>query len=203
VPDAARDIAALPTLEELARHVSGCRRCALHATAKHPVPGEGNVSAELLCVGETPGVGEDESGRPFAGEAGELFTKILGAIQLSREDVFLCNVLKHRPPGNRDPLPEEVAACQPYLLRQIELVRPRVILALGRVAAQTLLQTSTGIGALRGRVHRFHGIPLVVTYHPAALLRNEAWKRPTWEDVKLARRILDASRAAHADQPGS
>ena len=203
VPDAARDIASLPTLEELARHVSGCRRCALHATAKHPVPGEGNVSAELLCVGETPGVGEDESGRPFVGEAGELFTKILGAIQLSREDVFLCNVLKHRPPGNRDPLPEEVAACQPYLVRQIELVRPRVILALGRVAAQTLLQTSTGIGALRGRVHRIHGIPLIVTYHPAALLRNEAWKRPTWEDVKLARRILDASRAAHADQPGS
>jgi uracil-DNA glycosylase len=109
--------------------------------------------------------------------------------------VYICNVLKHRPPGNRDPLPEEVLACQPYLLRQIELVRPKVILALGRFAAQTLLQTTTGIGALRGKVHRFHGVPLIVTYHPAALLRNESWKRPTWEDVKLARRILDAARA--------
>jgi len=128
-----------------------------------------------------------------------LLTKILGAIQLSREDVYLCNVLKHRPPGNRDPLPDEIVACQPYLLRQIELVRPRVILALGRIAAQTLLNTTTGIGALRGRIHRFHGVPLIVTYHPAALLRNEAWKRPTWEDVKLARRLLDASRSASTD----
>lgn len=203
VPETARDITALPTLDALGRHVAGCNRCSLHATAKHAVPGEGNASAELLCIGEAPDADEDESGRPFIGEAGQLLTKILGAIQLTRDDVYLCNVLKHRPPGTRDPLPEEVAACQPYLLRQIELVRPRVILALGRVAAQTLLHTATGIGGLRGRVHRSHGIPLIVTYHPAALLRNEAWKRPTWEDVKLARRILDASRAAHADQPGS
>jgi DNA polymerase len=147
-------------------------------------------------VGEAPGANEDEQGRPFVGEAGQLLTKILGAIQLSRDEVFICNVLKHRPPGNRDPLPDEVLACQPYLLRQIELVKPRVILALGRFAAQTLLQTGAAIGALRGKVHRYHGVPLIVTYHPAALLRNEAWKRPTWEDVKLARRILDAARAA-------
>lgn len=199
VIDAAPDVASLPTLEDIAAHVASCTRCALYKSAKHHVPGEGNPQAELLCVGEAPGANEDEQGRPFVGEAGQLLTKILGAIQLSREDVFICNVLKHRPPGNRDPLPDEVVACQPYLLRQIELVRPRVILALGRFAAQTLLQTTTGIGALRGRIHRFHSVPLIVTYHPAALLRNESWKRPTWEDVKLARRILDASRAASAD----
>jgi DNA polymerase len=195
----APDVATLPTLDAVAEHVAGCTRCALYTSAKRHVPGEGNPTAELLCVGEAPGVHEDEQGRPFVGEAGELFTKILGAIQLAREDVYLCDVLKHRTPGNRDPLPEEVDACQPYLLRQIQLVRPRVILALGRFAAQTLLQTTTGIGALRGRIHRFHGVPLIVTYHPAALLRNESWKRPTWEDVKLARRILDASRSASAD----
>jgi DNA polymerase len=195
----APELAAVPTLTELADHVAGCRRCALHKSATHHVAGEGHPTAELLCVGEAPGANEDEQGRPFVGEAGELLTKILGAIQLSREDVYICNVLKHRPPGNRDPLPDEIVACQPYLLRQIELVRPRVILALGRIAAQTLLHTTTGIGALRGRVHRFHGVPLIVTYHPAALLRNEAWKRPTWEDVKLARRLLDASRAASTD----
>jgi uracil-DNA glycosylase len=199
VIDAAPELATVPTLSELADHVAGCRRCALHKSAKHHVSGEGNPTAELLCVGEAPGADEDEQGRPFVGEAGALLTKILGAIQLSREEVYICNVLKHRPPGNRDPLPDEIAACQPYLLRQIELVRPRVILALGRIAAQTLLHTTTGIGALRGRIHRFHGVPLIVTYHPAALLRNEAWKRPTWEDVKLARRLLDASRSASTD----
>ena len=199
VLDAAPDVAALLTLEQITEHVAGCTRCALYKSARHDVPGEGNPLAELLCVGEAPGVHEDEQGRPFVGESGQLLTKILGAIQLSREDVFICNVLKHRPPGNRDPLPDEVIACQPYLLRQIEIVRPRVILALGRFAAQTLLQTTTGIGALRGRIHLFHGVPLIVTYHPAALLRNESWKRPTWDDVKLARRILDASRLASAD----
>ncbi len=203
VIDAAPDVAGLPTLDEIAAHVAGCTRCALYTSAKHPAPGEGNPVAELLCVGEAPGVTEDELGRPLVGDAGELFTKILGAIQLSREDVYICNVLKHRPPGNRDPLPDEVGACQPYLLRQIELVRPRVILALGRLAAQTLLQTTSGISALRGRIHRYHGVPVIVTYHPAALLRNESWKRPTWEDVKIARRILDASRSASADTTSS
>lgn len=199
VLDAAPDIARLATLEQIDEHVAGCARCALHKSAKHHVPGEGNAAAELLCVGEAPGAQEDEQGRPFVGESGELLTKILSAIQLSRNDVYICNVLKHRPPGNRDPLPDEIIACQPYLLRQIEIVRPRVILALGRFAAQTLLQSTSGIGDLRGRLHRFHGVPLIVTYHPAALLRNEAWKRPAWEDVKLVRRILDASRAARAD----
>jgi DNA polymerase len=192
----APDVAAVPTLDELAAHIAACTSCALHKSAKHPVPGEGNQQADILCVGEPPDAHEDEQGRPFVGEAGQLLTKILGAIQLSRDEVYICNVLRHRPPGNRDPLPDEVIACQPYLLRQVELVRPKVILALGRFAAQTLLQTTTGIGALRGKIHRYHGVPLIVTYPPAALLHNESWKRPTWEDVKLARRVLDAARAA-------
>lgn len=196
VSDMAPHVAALPSLEHVANLVAGCTACALHKTARNPVPGEGNPHADFLCVGEAPGANEDEQGRPFVGEAGQLLTKILGAIQLTRDEVYICNVLKHRPPGNRDPLPDEVLACQPYLLRQIELVQPKVILALGRFAAQTLLQTTTAIGALRGKLHRYHGVPLIVTYHPAALLRNEAWKRPTWEDVKLARRVLDAARAS-------
>ena len=185
----------LVSLDAIADAVRACSACALHQSATKAVPGEGDPHADFLCVGEAPGANEDQQGRPFVGDAGQLLTKILGAIQLEREHVYICNVLKHRPPGNRDPLPEEVHACQPYLLRQLELVKPRVILALGRFAAQTLLQTTTSIGQMRGQLHRFHGIPLIVTYHPAALLRNESWKRPTWEDVKLARRVLDASRA--------
>jgi DNA polymerase len=163
----------------------------LHATAKNPVPGEGSAAAKFVCVGEAPGQTEDETGRPFVGRAGELLTRILAAVELKREDVFICNVLKHRPPGNRNPAPDEIAACRPFLLRQLELLQPKVILALGTFAAQTLLDTKLAIGKLRGQVHSFYGIPLVVTYHPAALLRNPGWKRPTWEDVQLARRILD------------
>lgn len=183
----------LDSLEEIAAKVKKCTRCPLYATATNAVPGEGDPKAELVCVGEAPGAKEDETGRPFVGQAGQLLTKILAAIDLTREDVFICNVLKHRPPGNRNPLPEEVEACSPYLIRQLELIKPKVIVAFGTFAAQTLLQTKTPLGQLRGLVHRYHGIPLIVTYHPAALLRNPAWKRPTWEDVKLARRILDSA----------
>jgi uracil-DNA glycosylase len=186
----------LATLDEIAATVAGCQRCPLYATAINPVPGEGNPNADLVCVGEAPGANEDETGRPFVGAAGQLLTKILAAIKLAREDVFICNVLKHRPPGNRNPKPDEVEACSPYLVRQLELIRPKVIVAFGTFAAQTLLNTKTPIGKLRGSVHRYYGIPLIVTYHPAALLRNPAWKRPTWEDVQLARRILDHLAAA-------
>ncbi|CAN5918088.1 hypothetical protein BH11GEM2_BH11GEM2_26800 [soil metagenome] len=188
----------LESLGAVAEAVAACRRCALYATARNPVPGTGNPDADFMIVGEAPGANEDEQGVPFVGQAGQLLTKILEAIQLSRDDVFIANVLKHRPPGNRNPLPEEVTACSPYLVRQIGLVRPKVILALGTFAAQTLLETKTTIGKLRGQIHRYHGVPLVVTYHPAALLRNPAWKRPTWEDVQLARRILD-----HTGAPGA
>ena len=191
-------IAPLQSLEEIAAAVAGCRRCPLYATAINPVPGAGNPDADFMIVGEAPGANEDAQGVPFVGQAGQLLTKIIEAINLRRDDVFIANVLKHRPPGNRNPLPEEVAACSPYLVRQIELVRPKVLLALGTFAAQTLLETKLTIGKLRGQEHRYYGVPLVVTYHPAALLRNPAWKRPTWEDVQLARRILDRALAAGA-----
>jgi uracil-DNA glycosylase len=186
-------IGKLESLDAIAKMVKDCTRCSLYKTATNPVPGEGNSNADLVCVGEAPGANEDETGRPFIGQAGQLLTKILEAINLPRDQVFICNVLKHRPPGNRNPLPEEVEACSPYLIRQLELIKPKVIIAFGTFAAQTLLNTKTSLGQLRGLIHQYHGIPLVVTYHPAALLRNPAWKRPTWEDVKLARRILDSS----------
>ena len=183
------------SLGDIREQIRKCTRCPLYSTATNPVPGEGSSTAKLVCVGEAPGANEDQTGRPFVGQAGQLLTKILAAINLSREDVFICNVLKHRPPGNRNPLPGEVEACRPHLIRQLEVLKPKVIVALGTFAAQTLLETKAPIGRLRGQVHEYLGIPVVVTYHPAALLRNPAWKRPTWEDVQLARRILDRPAA--------
>ena len=188
------EMAQCRTVDDVAALINACRKCDLYRTAKNPVPGEGSATARLVCVGEAPGASEDETGRPFVGQAGMLLTKILEAIKLSRDDVFIVNVLKHRPPGNRNPLPTEVDACGPYLVRQLEIIRPSVIVAFGTFAAQTLLETKLSISKLRGAIHRYHGIPVVVTYHPAALLRNPAWKRPTWEDVQLARRLLDGVR---------
>jgi uracil-DNA glycosylase family 4 len=189
-------IAELGSLKAIAEKVAGCKACVLYETARNGVPGEGNPNARVVCVGEGPGANEDESGLPFVGAAGALLTKILESVKLSREEVFITNVVKHRPPGNRNPLPEEVDACSPYLVRQLELIKPKVIIAFGNFAAQTLLNTKDGVGKLRGVVHTYEGIPLVVTYHPAALLRNPNWKRPTWEDVKLARRVLDNAESA-------
>ena len=187
------DIMRHGSLATIAKAVEACTRCPLYKTATRGVPGEGDPKARLVCVGEAPGANEDETGRPFVGQAGGLLTKILAAVDLTREEVFITNVVKHRPPGNRNPMPNEIEACSPYLVRQLELIKPKVIVAFGTFAAQTLLNSRTPIGKLRGEVHRYHGIPLVVTYHPAALLRNPSWKRPTWEDVKLARRILDST----------
>ncbi len=181
----------LDSIAHVADAVRACTRCQLYKTATNGVPGEGPIDADFVVVGEAPGADEDASGRPFVGASGQLLTKILAAINLRREDVFIANVVKHRPPGNRNPAPDEVAACSPYLVRQLELVRPKVILTVGNFAAQTLLGTKLGISKLRGQVHLYHGVPLVATYHPAALLRNPTWKRPTWEDVQLARRLLD------------
>jgi DNA polymerase len=189
-------LSGVTTLEQLAELIANCTKCPLYKTATKPVPGQGSPTAELVCVGEAPGENEDKSGLAFVGQAGQLLTKILAAINLQREDVFICNVLKHRPPGNRNPMPQEVEACSPYLVRQLEVIRPKVIVAFGTFAAQTLLETKLSIGKLRGSVHKYYGIPLIVTYHPAALLRNPAWKRPTWEDVQLARRILDRAAGA-------
>ena len=179
------------SLDVLAALVGACTRCRLAAERSHAVPGEGPASARLVVVGEGPGRVEDETGRPFVGPAGELLTKILAAIALKREDVFICNIVKCRPPENRTPQYDEIAACVPYLFRQIELVKPAVILAMGSTAAQTLLNTKQSLGALRNQLHRFRGIPVIVTYHPAALLRNPNWKKPTWDDVRIARRLLD------------
>lgn len=186
-------LAELTTLAGVARATATCTRCPLSSTAIQTVPGEGPETARLVCVGEAPGAREDETGRPFVGPAGKLLEKILAAIGLARDQVFICNVLKHRPPGNRNPRPEEVSACSPFLVRQLEIIRPRVIVAFGTFAAQTLLETTLAIGKLRGQVHRYYGVPLIVTYHPAALLRNPNWKRPTWDDVQYARRILDGA----------
>jgi DNA polymerase len=186
----------LESLEAVAAAVAACKACALHSTATNSVPGEGNPQAKFVCVGEAPGATEDATGRPFVGRAGELLTKILEAVKFKREEVFICNVLKHRPPGNRNPAADEIAACSPFLLQQLAILKPHVILALGTFAAQTLLQTTQPIGKLRGQIHRFYGVPLIVTYHPAALLRNSNWKRPTWEDVQLARRIFDNAAGA-------
>jgi uracil-DNA glycosylase len=178
------------SLDAVAGLVATCTKCALCEGRTHTVPGEGPDDARLVVVGEGPGRVEDETGRPFVGPAGELLTKILAAIDLPRERVFICNVVKCRPPENRVPQYDEIAACVPYLFRQIELVKPTVILAMGGIAAQTLLNTKQSLGAMRNQVHRFRGIPVIVTYHPAALLRNPNWKKPTWDDVRIARRLL-------------
>ena len=180
-----------PTLEAIAQLIAGCTKCRLCEARRHTVPGEGAGDSRLVVVGEGPGRVEDETGRPFVGPAGELLTKILAAIDVPRERVFICNVVKCRPPENRVPQYDEIAACVPYLFRQIELVKPAVILAMGGTAAQTLLNTKQSLGALRNLVHRMRGIPVIVTYHPAALLRNPNWKKPTWDDVRIARRFID------------
>ncbi len=181
----------LGSLADVSKAITTCQRCALHQTRNLTVPGEGNPKAGLMLVGEGPGATEDQTGRPFVGRAGELLSGILKAIGLTRDDVFIANVVKCRPPNNRKPLQEETAACLPFLSRQIALVQPKVLLALGGTAAETLLQVKTSLGKLRGAVHSFNGIPLVVTYHPAALLRNPNWKKPTWDDVRIARQLLD------------
>ncbi len=180
------------SLEDVATLVAACHKCKLCDGRTNTVPGEGPATARLVVIGEGPGKTEDETGRPFVGRAGELLTKILEAIKLPRDQVFICNVVKCRPPENRLPQYDEIAACLPYLYRQIELVKPNVILAMGGTAAQSLLNTKQSLGALRNQVHRFRGIPVIITYHPAALLRNPNWKRPTWDDVRIAARLLDS-----------
>ncbi len=178
-------------LEAFRQQICECTRCRLGATRNRFVFGSGREDAGILFVGEAPGADEDRSGQPFVGAAGQLLTKIIEAMGLAREDVYICNILKCRPPNNRDPQPDEIEQCEPYLKRQIEWVQPRVICTLGRFAAQTLLRSDQSMGRLRESEHRYEGIPLIATYHPAALLRNPQWKRPTWEDMKKVRRLYD------------
>ncbi len=171
--------------------VSGCTKCALHQTRTQTVFGVGDENADWMLIGEAPGAEEDRLGDPFVGQAGKLLDSMLAAIGLSRqENVYIANVLKCRPPGNRNPSPEEVAQCSPHLLQQIELVKPKLILAMGRFAAQTLLKTDASISSLRGRVHRYAGLPLIVTYHPAYLLRTLEDKAKAWEDLVFARKTM-------------
>jgi DNA polymerase len=179
--------------DALVAAVKACSRCPLSASRTRGVPGVGDPNAEWLFIGEAPGADEDRQGEPFVGQAGKLLDAMMAGIGLQRgRNVYIANILKSRPPGNRDPKPEEVSACLPYLERQIDLIKPKLIVVLGRIAAQTLLVTDTPIGKLRGHVHQYRGLPLVVTYHPAYLLRNPADKAKTWEDLVLARRTMQA-----------
>ena len=185
------ETAFVETLEAIAGEIAACCKCPLSGTRHNTVPGEGDPHAHLVFVGEAPGESEDKQGRPFVGRAGQLLSDIITkGMKLIREDVYICNVLKCRPPENRTPNPEEVMLCEPYLLRQLAVIQPKVICALGGVAAQTLLKTNAPIFRLRGQWHDYHGIPLRVTYHPAYLLRNPPDKAKAWEDVQEIMRFM-------------
>ncbi len=180
------------SLEEVYHQIRDCQRCSLWSSRRTIVFGEGNPEADLLFVGEGPGEDEDRQGRPFVGRAGQLLTNIIKAMGLQREGVYIANIVKCRPPGNRTPKPEEVTACTPYLLGQIRAIRPKIICALGAVAARYLLQAETPISALRGRFYSYEDMDLMVTYHPAYLLRNPAAKKFVWEDVqKIVERLSE------------
>ena len=196
-PPAAAAAPAAMSWDELSATVAACRQCRLCETRKQAVLGVGDRNADWLFVGEGPGAEEDQRGEPFVGQAGKLLDSMLAAIGLKRgEDVYIANAVKCRPLENRTPTPEETATCRPYLERQIELIRPKLIVALGRPAAQTLLQAEVKIGAARGRLHDYHGIPLIVTYHPAYLLRTLQDKARAWEDLCFMRRTMKARKDA-------
>ena len=186
---------AYDSISRIADDVRACQACSLCRTRKNAVPGEGVLDPQVMVIGEGPGADEDASGRPFVGRAGQLLDRMLDSIGLSRErNCFIANVVKCRPPDNRDPRPEETAACASFIARQIQLLKPRFILSAGRVSAQTLLNTGESLGRLRGKFFDYPAgdavIPLIVSYHPSALLRNEDYKRPAWEDLKLLRSRL-------------
>lgn len=177
------------TLDAFHAQINTCMKCPLGDTRTNFVFGSGNPDADIMVIGEAPGADEDAQGLPFVGRAGQLLTKILESIELQRDDVYICNILKCRPPNNRKPLVGETDSCEPYLWKQIELIKPKFILALGLTAAHTLLKSSETMSALRGTIHDYQGIKTLVTYHPAALLRNPEWKKLVWEDVKFLRSL--------------
>ncbi len=179
----------IQSLDQLQVYVESTQLTSIDHERTNAVFGEGNPNANIMLIGEAPGAEEDRQGRPFVGRAGQLLDKMMAAIDLSREELFIANILKSRPPENRDPLPEEIAAHLPVLYRQISFIQPKFILCLGRIAAQTLLSSDAPLGKLRGQPYPYHGMTLLATYHPAALLRNPSWKRPTWEDLKLLSRL--------------
>jgi uracil-DNA glycosylase family 4 len=176
------------SLETVSKEIRACTRCRLHENRTQAVPGEGNEKAGLMFIGEAPGGDEDKQGRPFVGKAGQLLTRIVQAIGLKREDVYITNVVKCRPPGNRNPTDNEIFTCHPYLLRQLDLIRPKIICTLGSFAAKTLLETDVPISRLRGRFHSYRDIKLMPTFHPAYLLRNPSEKRKVWEDMQMVQR---------------
>ena len=178
-------------MAQLEKDITGCMKCELASTRKNIVFGEGNPEAGILIVGEGPGATEDETGKPFVGRSGKLLDKIFDSINLNREKLYIANIVKCRPPNNRNPSPLESEICSRYLQRQIEIMKPGIIVALGASAARTLLNTKTGIGLLRGDFHSYMGIPVLVTYHPAALLRSPALKRPVWEDMKKLKSFME------------
>ena len=177
-------------LLQLEESLLGCRKCGLHLNRKKIVFGSGNSEADLVFVGEAPGEEEDLQGKPFVGLAGQLLTRIIESIGLGRDEVYIANVVKCRPPHNRNPKPEEIAACEPYLLQQLEIIKPKLICALGTFAAQTLLKTAQPISILRGRFHWYHNIKLMPTFHPAYLLRNPSGKKIVWQDMQLIKKEL-------------
>jgi len=192
-PDSDVDITGLK-YSELKAVAESCQRCRLAKGRTQVVFSDGNPQARLMVVGEAPGANEDRTGLPFVGQAGKFLDLLLAAVDLSRRDsVYICNVLKCRPPGNRDPMADEIEFCSPFLKRQIALVAPEVILAVGSFAAQLLTGVDRPLGKLRGSVYAFEGVPLVVTYHPAALLRNAGWTRSTWDDFQLLRQVMDGN----------
>ena len=192
VDDVVREVPTADGLDwsELRTAVAACTRCPLHESRTQTVFGVGNPTADWLIIGEAPGAEEDRRGEPFVGRAGKLLDEMLRAVGQRRDDVFIANILKCRPPNNRDPKQDEANACRHYLERQIELVRPKIILAVGRIAAQQLLGTDSPVGRLRGKLHYLDKVPLVVTYHPAYLLRSPSQKRKAWDDLCLATRVL-------------
>lgn len=183
------DLESYNNLDELENNISDCQKCALGSTRTKFVYGVGNPNADLMLIGEAPGAEEDKKGIPFVGRAGKLLTDILKAINFERDEVYIANILKCRPPNNRDPLPSERELCSPYLIKQIELIKPKIILCLGKVASNVMLNKNETLTRLRSEVHDFNGIKLMVTYHPAALLRNPHWKKGTWEDVQKVRKL--------------
>jgi DNA polymerase len=178
-------------LTQVRQALGECTRCKLHKGRKTIVFGVGNPQAWLLFVGEAPGADEDQQGEPFVGKAGQLLTRIIEAMKLTREQVYICNIVKCRPPANRNPEPDEIAACEPFLLAQLQAIRPKLICVLGTVAAQTLLRTKEPISKLRGQFYDYHGIPVLPTFHPAYLLRNPLEKKTVWEDMKLLQRAYE------------
>lgn len=184
---------AILNMEAIREELGDCQRCKLHRTRRTIVFGEGNIQAQLMLIGEGPGYDEDVQGRPFVGKAGQLLTKILQAIDINREEVYITNIIKCRPPQNRNPEPDEIESCHPFLLKQIRAIQPKIICALGTFSAQTLLKTDVKITALRGKAYTFSGIQVFPTYHPAYLLRNPEKKRDVWEDMKQIAKALSES----------